>query len=169
MLVAYASKCGATAEAAEVVGKVLSEAGYTVDVCPVQKVKDLRPYQAVVLGTALRMGKPIGEMINFAGKHHAALSSLPVACFSLGLLMREDTPENRQKTGEFLAPLLQKIPPPLHMGYFAGKVEYSKLDPFLRFIFSKDKSGEIPEGDWRNWDAIRAWAGEVAALPAFKE
>lgn len=164
ILVAYASKCGSTGEVAEVVGQVLHQAGAAVDIYKAHQVKDISPYRAVVLGTAIRMEKPLSEAISFARKHRAALAQRPVACFSLGVYMREDTPENRAKTLRFLSPLLREIQPPVSLGLFGGKIDYSKLSPFWRLLISQDKSGLMREGDWRNWEIIRLWAENLVPL-----
>jgi menaquinone-dependent protoporphyrinogen IX oxidase len=50
VLVAYATKYGATAEIAEKIGDVLRQAGLPTDVLPVDRVGDLSTYKAVVLG-----------------------------------------------------------------------------------------------------------------------
>jgi menaquinone-dependent protoporphyrinogen oxidase len=164
LLIAYASKCGSTGEVAEAVGRVLCGSGLAADIERVQDVKDLSGYRAVVLGTAIRMGKPLSEMTDFAKKNRSALSALPVACFHVGMSMREDTAANREKAQQSLAPLLQSIPAPAAVGLFAGKVDYSKLAPIFRWMFSQDKSGDMAEGDWRDWDAINAWAQSLAPL-----
>jgi menaquinone-dependent protoporphyrinogen oxidase len=164
ILIAYASKCGSTGGVAEAVGKVLCESGSAVDVKRVQDVKDLKPYRAVILGTALRMEAPLSEAVNFAKKHRAALAALPVAGFCVGLTMKEDTPENREKAKQQMTSLLTEIPSPVSLEFFGGKVDYSKLGPIMGFMFSLDKSGEMAEGDWRNWDAISAWAKTLIPL-----
>ena len=46
VLVAYATKYGATAEIAAKIGQVLREAGLQPDVLPADRVGDLAPYQA---------------------------------------------------------------------------------------------------------------------------
>ena len=56
VLVTYASKYGATAEIAEKIGQVLRQAGLQADVLPVNRVNDLTPYKAFVLGSAAYMG-----------------------------------------------------------------------------------------------------------------
>jgi menaquinone-dependent protoporphyrinogen oxidase len=53
VLVAYATKYGATAEIAEKIAQVLRQAGLYTDVCPADRVSDLAPYKAVVLGSAV--------------------------------------------------------------------------------------------------------------------
>lgn len=57
ILVTYASRAGSTAEVAEAIGKTLAETGVQVDVIPMQAVKDLSPYQAIVAGSAIRGSK----------------------------------------------------------------------------------------------------------------
>jgi len=56
ILVAYASRTGSTAEVAKAIGNTLAESGAQVDVLPMQDIKDLAPYQAVVAGCAIRGG-----------------------------------------------------------------------------------------------------------------
>jgi menaquinone-dependent protoporphyrinogen oxidase len=164
ILVAYASATGTTAEVAAEVAKVLRAAGLTVDVMRVQDVKDIKAYSAVIFGTALRMGKPIGPGVRFATRFSAALAQVPVALFSVGIGMREDTPVARDKTRTMLAPILQAIPTPVSLEFFGGRLDYSKLNPFYRWMFKRVKSDDLAEGDWRNWEAIRAWAGTLAPL-----
>ncbi|TAL26416.1 MAG: flavodoxin, partial [Nitrospirae bacterium] len=53
ILVAYATKYGATAEIAEKIGQVLRDAGFSVDVMIVHSIKDFDSYDAVVLGSAV--------------------------------------------------------------------------------------------------------------------
>ncbi len=62
----------------------------------------------------------------------------------------------------FLDPLLRKVPlvKPINVGFFKGKLDYSKLDfiswlvmKLIRLIYKR-----APEGDFRNWEAIRSWA-----------
>lgn len=161
ILIAYASVSGSTAEVAEAVADVVRKSGAVADVKRARDAGDLKPYRAVILGTALRMEKPLAEAVNFARKHRAALAKLPTACFCLGLTLKADTPENRAKAGTLMAPLLRELPAPLAIGYFGGKLDYRKLNPMLRYFFSLDKTGELAEGDWRDWDAIRAWAAEI--------
>jgi len=166
VLVAYASRYGSTAEVAREIGSVLTGAGLSVDVMPAEQARDLSPYEAIVLGTAVRMEKPLKATVAFVTEHRQELGRRPLALFSLGAHMRTDTPENRDRTRQYLAPLLAALPRPIHMGFFGGKVDHGRIGPFWRFIAARDKSGEMEEGDWRDWEAIRGWASELVPLLA---
>jgi menaquinone-dependent protoporphyrinogen oxidase len=162
ILVAYASKCGSTGEVAEAIGQALCHQGATVDVRRVQEVENLAGYGAVVLGSAIRMGKPLSEAVKFARKHQVALDEIPTAYFIACAAMKEDTPESRAEASAYLDSL-RGIVAPVGVGLFGGKVDHSKLSPLLRFAVSRDASGQMAEGDWRDWQAIDAWA--VALRP----
>lgn len=161
ILVAYASKCGSTAEVAQKVGQALSQAGVEVEVRAAHEVKTIKEYDAVVMGTAIRMSKPLGEMTNFAKKFNKELVLLPTAVFSLGLSMKADTPENRAETAKFIAPLVEQLPSKKSTAMFAGKFDLETLSPILRFMLSKDTSGEMAPGDYRDWNAINTWANSL--------
>ena len=58
-------------------------------------------------------------------------------------------------------PVLKAVPhvQPVEMGFFAGTLDYSKLNLMYRMVMkSKMKKRGVPEGDFRDWGAIRAWA-----------
>ena len=57
----------------------------------------------------------------------------------------------------FLDPV-RKILEPISIGLFAGKIDFSKLSWLDRTIA---KAVGSPEGDWRDWEAIRNWAREL--------
>lgn len=61
VLVAYSSKYGATKEISEKIGEVIRGAGMAVDVLPVKDVHVLTPYQSVILGRAVYIGKWLKE------------------------------------------------------------------------------------------------------------
>lgn len=165
-LIAYASKCGSTEEVAREIGAELSRNGAEVDVLPAGKVKEIRPYDFVVLGTAIRMGSPLKEAASFAAKFREDLRGKPVALFSVGLQMREDTPESREKARGFLKSLADLVGDPVSVAMFAGKIDPNRFGFFLRIFAKMEKTGIFNKGDWRDWDAIRCWAGELAKRKA---
>ncbi len=163
ILVAYATKSGSTAEIAKVIGDLLGEKDSGVTSAPVQEIKSITPYTHIILGTALRFEKPIHEMLTFVNRFQSELEQKPIACFSVGVYMKEDSVENREKTFGFLTPLLEKLPQPQQIGLFGGKVDYAAIAPFWRFLVSMDRGGLMSEGDWRDWSKIKRWTDVLAA------
>lgn len=163
ILVAYASRCGSTGEVAETVGKELCAVGAAVDVKRVQDIRSIGGYDAVVLGAPARMGKLIPEAVKFARRNRDALQKIPTAYFAVGATLKEDTAENREAMYAYLKPL-REIKTPAAEEVFGGAVIHSTLSPLLRFVAERDTSGALAEGDFRNWDAIRAWAGSLASV-----
>jgi len=157
LLIAYGSRCGSTGGVAETIGQVLSVAGAAVDVRLVKNVHDLSPYQSVIVGSAIRMGKWLPEAVEFLKTHQDTLSRVPVAYFTVCLTMKDDTAENRRKALGYLDPVRKQFPQvkPADIGLFAGAVDYKKLS-FAYSLILKVKGA--PEGDFRNWEAIRTWA-----------
>lgn len=77
-----------------------------------------------------------------------------MAYFQVSGFLKEDTPERRQEAATYLDPVRAPVTP-VSEGLFAGKMDYSKLSFFDRTIAKM--VGSV-EGDWRDWNAIRAWA-----------
>jgi menaquinone-dependent protoporphyrinogen oxidase len=165
ILVAYASRAGSTAGVAEAIGKTLIESGAQVEVRPVQDVKDLTPYSAVVAGSAIQSQAWLPEAMGFIQTHQAELRQKPFAMFSvcMTLAMREGE-KYRPQIMEWLAPVRQLVRP-VSEGLFAGVLDIDKIPAFsdrLKFRLSV-ATGVWSEGDHRDWDAIRAWANSLPA------
>ncbi len=161
ILVAYATKAGSTAEVAAEIGRVIeSKGGCQVDVRPVGKLNGVDGYDAVVIGSAIRAGKWLPEATKFVEKHRDALGRVPVALFTVCLTLSEDTEENRRTVAAYLDPV-REVVQPVEMGLFAGVMDYSKLPFILRLMMKAMKS---PQGDFRDWEAIRAWADNICPL-----
>jgi len=154
ILVTYATRAGATFEVAMRVAEVLRAAGATVDVKPVTAVHEMKGYDAVVVGSAIRMGRWLQEAVAFVQAHRETLSHIPTAYFLVSGFLRDDTPEMRRKVLAYLDHV-RKILEPTSIGMFAGKMDYSKMDWLDRSIAEAVSSSE---GDWRSWEAIRSWA-----------
>jgi menaquinone-dependent protoporphyrinogen oxidase len=86
-----------------------------------------------------------------------------VAYFAVCLAMKDDTVENRHKALGYLDPVRKQFSQvkPVDMGLFAGAVDYKKLS-FAYSVILKVKGA--PEGDFRNWEAIRNWAAGVSPV-----
>lgn len=166
ILIAYASFCGTTGGVAEAIGRVLCEKGATVDVRLLSNITDLSPYDAVVIGSAVRSSSWRPEAIAFAQDNKNHLSSIPVAYFLTCLALYHDTPEARRIARSYMDPALDSVPEirPVAKGFFSGALDYSKMNVMFRMVMkSKMKKRGIPEGDFRDWTAIHAWANSLYA------
>ena len=165
ILVTYASRLGATAGVAEVIGKTLAEGGTLVDVLPMNAVKDLAPYRAVVAGSAIRGGQWLPEAMQFVRTHQAVLSQKPFAAFLVCMTLAMPKGEYREHVATWLEPV-RLLVKPVSEGLFAGALDVSKVPSFsdrLKFRLSV-AMGVWSEGDHRDWDAIRAWAEGLPPL-----
>jgi menaquinone-dependent protoporphyrinogen oxidase len=156
-LIAYASKYGSTEEVAKYIAGILRDKGMEIDVKSVRKIKDISEYENIIIGSATRMDKLLKDALKFAENHTKELAIKKTAYFVVGATMKKDTAENREKVKGFLKPL-GDIKEPISLGLFAGKIDYDKIGPVWRAIASKDETGLMEEGDFRDWEAIRAWA-----------
>lgn len=160
ILVTYATKCGSTAEIARAIGERLCEKGMSVDVRPVNSVTDLNGYRAVVIGSAVRMGKWLPEALEFAAQHQARLSQMPTAAFTVHMLNTDDTPESQAAREGYVAPLHQVMAPTAE-AFFAGKIELARMSLFDRMI---SKAMKATDQDLRDWEKVRRWADGLSAI-----
>ena len=159
VLVAYATKRGATAEIAEKIGEVIRNNGLQVDVLPAGQVKDITPYNAVILGSAAYIGQWRKEAVKFIKENENTLSTLPVWLFSSGPTGEGDPVELLKGWlyPKSLQPVIDNIKP-RDITVFHGAVTRDKLNFLEKWILNNVKS---PIGDFRDWDAITAWANAI--------
>jgi menaquinone-dependent protoporphyrinogen oxidase len=158
VLVAYATRKGSTAEIAEEIGRTLAEAhGASVIVRPLEEVAEVGGYDAVIIGSAIRGDRLLPPVIDFAVRHRAALSRLPVAYFVVCMTMRDETERSRRTALGFIDPLLRAAPEvqPVAVGLFAGSLDPRAFPPVTRAMM---RLAGTPRGDYRDWEAIREWA-----------
>lgn len=166
ILVTYASRAGSTAGVAQAIGKTLMEGGAQVDVIPMQDVKDLSPYRAVVAGSAIRGSKWLPEAMQFMQTHRAALAQKPLAEFTVCItLAMSNSDQYRAAVAGWVAPV-RALVRPVSEGLFAGMLDFSKLplnwDTLM--LRATVAVGIFPRGDHRDWNAIRAWAESIHPL-----
>jgi menaquinone-dependent protoporphyrinogen oxidase len=157
ILVAYASWAGSAREVAETVGRVLRESGADVDVLSAADVRDLEPYRAVVVGSAVRAGRVKREALRFARANAAGLRTRPVAFFIVCLTMMEDNLKNRTTADPYLDPL-REIVPPIDVGLFGGVFMPQKLKGAVRLLVSASR---LPRGDFTDLAAVEDWARQL--------
>jgi menaquinone-dependent protoporphyrinogen oxidase len=161
VLVAYASKYGATQEIAEKIGDVLSQAGLQVDVFPVDSIRDLHPYKAVILGSAVYVGKWQKEAVEFLRTNEIILTARSVWLFSSGPTGHGDPVElvEGQRLPDSLQPLVDRIRP-RDIAVFHGHINPAKINLIEKWAIKS--LVKKPFGDFRDWDAISSWATSIA-------
>ncbi len=162
VLVAYATKYGATAEIADKIGQVLRQAGFDTDVLSVDRVSDLGSYKAVVLGSAVYIGKWRKEAAKFLKANEKVLAKQLVWLFSSGPT-DEGNPVDLTKGWRFpraLQPVADRIQS-RDIALFHGALDMNKLSRIEKWMIKKVKA---PMGDFREWNAITSWAMTVAEV-----
>ena len=163
VLVTYGSWAGSAEEVAEEIARTMSDADCEVDVIPADRVVDIEAYDAVVIGSAIHASQMHPSVLAFLDKYRDTLVNKRVAYFLVCLTMKDDTDENRCKVASYLEAADEIAPDiePVATGLFAGAMIYKKLPLGLRLII---KAMKAEEGDYRDWDTIRRWAGEIKGL-----
>ena len=160
VLIAYATKYGATVEIAEKIGQVLREAGLRADVLPADRVGDVTAYRAVVLGSAVYAGQWRKEAATFLEANEKQLAERPVWLFSSGPTGEGD-PVQLMKGWRFpeaQQPIADRIRP-RDIAFFHGVLDMKKLSLPEKLII---KGIKAPVGDFRDWAAITSWSATIA-------
>jgi menaquinone-dependent protoporphyrinogen oxidase len=160
VLVAHASKRGATAEIAEAIADTLREASLEVECSPVEEVRSLSGFDAVVLGSAVYVKRWRGDAKRFLRRHGDELARLPFWVFSSG---PTGDPSKTMDAGwlepAHIVKTVERLGARNHV-VFGGRVP---AEPY-GFIERGMAENVPPEfRDRRDWDAIRGWAAGVAA------
>lgn len=159
ILITYATRAGSTVEVAAAIGETLAARGFEAEVKPIKEKPSLEGYQAVLVGSAIRMGNWLPEAVEFVKDNQTALNQMPVALFTVHMLNREDDEESRANRMAYLKdvrPLLK----PVEEIFFAGRFDMSRLSFLDRMI---SKGVKAVDEDCRDWDRIRGWAQTVFA------
>ena len=153
ILVAYATKHGSTREVADSVADTLREQGLDVETLPAAQVDELSRHDGVVLGGSLYMGRWHPDALDFLKRNRAALATRPVAVFAMGprTMEAKDVAGARAQLDAALTRVTGLDP--FAVTVFGGVVDPSKL----RFPLSR-----IQASDARDWEAIHAWARDIA-------
>jgi menaquinone-dependent protoporphyrinogen oxidase len=156
ILVAYASKHGATVGIAEAIAARLRERGKEAEARSVGELPEIGDPEAVVLGSAVYAGSWMKEAVAWAEDHAPALAGVPVWLFTSGPLGEEvQDVEDQPKQ---LPALREALDPREHRVFF-GALDKGELGFAERMMV---KAVKAPDGDFRDWDAIRAWADDIA-------
>jgi menaquinone-dependent protoporphyrinogen oxidase len=155
VLVSVASRHGATDEMGERIARRLRARGIEAVNTPPEEVAELAAYDAVVVGSAVYMGRWLGPAADFTSRHALALRDRPVWLFSMGPLGDPPTPAGDPAE---VAALMERIGAREHRT-FAGELREGALGFKERLIVRMVKA---PYGDFRDWAAVDAWADAIA-------
>ena len=160
VLVGYATRYSSTQEVAEMVAATLRECGLEVDVQPLRKVGTFAKYSGIVLGAPLFMFHWQKDAHGFLSHHRRELIERSVAVFALGPVHEPHDEKEWEASRSQLDKELAKHPwfKPIAIEMFGGKYDPARLGFPLNLM-----TGKEPASDIRNWDAIRAWARNLAA------
>jgi len=157
VLIAVASKHQSTGEIAIALGRELSSRGLDVTTANVKNVSALEDYDAVILGSAVYLGRWLNEATDFAKKHQESLKRRSVWLFSSGPLGEPLRPLDQPVDAAFIKDLTAAIGHHL----FAGRLERSHLNLMEKAMTA---AAHAPEGDFRDWQEVQSWADEIAGL-----
>jgi menaquinone-dependent protoporphyrinogen oxidase len=154
ILVTAASRHGATSGIAAVIGRVLEDRGHDVRVATPDDVRTIDAFDAVVLGSAVYAGRWLGPAKLFVEKFGPALQRRPVWLFSSGPIGDE---RKLEEPVDIIGLAAATHAREHHI--FGGRLDKDDLGFVERTVVGVLRA---PEGDFRDWDEIRAWAGAIA-------
>jgi menaquinone-dependent protoporphyrinogen oxidase len=178
VLVVYGSRHGGTRGIAERIGEVLRSEGLDATLADAADVRDVGAADAVVVGSGVYMGSWLKEPVAFLERNQEALAARPVWLFSSGPIPNSTGKSSGDPIEDALGPadgpgsggrkkveaLAAAIHPRDHR-VFNGA--YDPDDPprtlaerVVRMMPAA--KNVLPAGDFRDWDAIEAWAHEIA-------
>jgi menaquinone-dependent protoporphyrinogen oxidase len=170
VLVAYASRHGATVGIAERIADGLRAAGLTVEARSINEIRDITPYDAVVIGSAAYMFHWLKKATAFVKRNKEVLAERPVWLFSSGPLGTDLVDENGRDIFEVTRPKeFDELQTMVHLrgeriffGAWDGDAPPIGFGERFLKLMPASKAA-MPTGDFRDWPAIDAWAAEIAA------
>lgn len=160
VLVTAATKHGSTRQIAEAIGAVLTERDIAVHVLAPEEVHDVAQYEAVVLGSAVYAGHWLPSATALVDRGSSAWKGRPVWLFSSGPV-GDPAHSLTQKMGADPVdlPKVRATTGARAHRMFPGKLDPKDLPLLQRTALSLFRG---MKGDFRDWDAIRTWAADIA-------
>ncbi|HVN66064.1 MAG TPA: flavodoxin domain-containing protein [Methanomicrobiales archaeon] len=160
VLIAYTSRRGSTEEIARAIGRELEAAGNAVTVADMKGIDSAAGYRAVVIGAPVYLAKIEQAVPAFVARHREDLLKVPVAAFAVGIAPVNPAVGSVEETLGRLRAALDPVKP-VAVAMFAGRLELSRLSFLERTLVGAMK---VLTGDFRDWEAIRAWAWGLPAV-----
>jgi menaquinone-dependent protoporphyrinogen oxidase len=161
VLVVYGSRLGATRGIAERIAARLREDRLDISLEPASAVPAFTDADAFVIGSGVYGGHWVKEAADYVRRNRAVLVHRPVWLFSSGPVGDVATRHQPVEPKE-VAALRAMVNPREHRIFF-GALDRSMVDSsVLGFAERLVAKTMVPEGDYRDWKAIDAWAASIA-------
>lgn len=169
VLVAYASRHGATRGIAERIADTLRAAGLDTELQPAASVRNVERYDAFVIGSAAYMFHWLDDATSLVRRNGAVLAARPVWLFSSGPLGTEPTnaegvDQKEASIPKEIAELSGAIHPRDHRVFFgaveAGRKPIGVAERLMALMPAAHDA--LPKGDFRDWPEIVGWATAIA-------
>src|SRR4051794_23062884 len=165
VLVTVASRHGSTREIGTAVARCLQESpagrtcGLSAVAVPIEQDPDPARFDAVVLGSAVYVGRWLEPARHYAAERVEALRARPVWLLSSGPIGAPPFPPDEPHDA---GPVARSISARGHR-VFPGRLDKALLGIGERAMVTAMRA---PVGDFRDWDAVRAWSAEIAVAVA---
>ncbi|KAF0209404.1 MAG: flavodoxin domain-containing protein [Actinomycetota bacterium] len=159
VLVVYGTRTGCTSGIAEKISETLAALGMRADVRPAEDKPDPSAYDAIIVGSGVRAGNWHGSVKEWVTANADTLRAKPTALFTACLTMGT-SPEKSDEVRAYTDALTAETGVvPVDVGLFAGMNVPKTFSLPERLIMKLMKA---PEGDFRDFAAVAAWADAVA-------
>lgn len=155
VLVAVASRHGATREIGQAIAEALIAGGHDAEVTDPDDVESVEPYGAVVLGSSVYVGRWAASARALVDRLGHYLATRPVWLFSSGPVGNPPKPEGDP---EEIPGLVNRLQARGHRS-FAGRLETEDLSLAERAVVALIQA---EKGDYREWDEPTTWASEIS-------
>jgi menaquinone-dependent protoporphyrinogen oxidase len=167
VLIAYESKYGATEGIAERLGERLRQRGLEAEVARCSEIREASGYDAYVVGSATYEFNWRKSARKFVRRHADVLSAHPTWLFSSGPLGTETVDKEGNDVLKGAEPKqfaeFTGLIHPRGTQVFRGAYHHDKIRGGDRIVAWMPGIRDIlPEGDFREWDAIDGWADSIA-------
>jgi menaquinone-dependent protoporphyrinogen oxidase len=162
VLVTVASRHGGTREIGSAVADVLRGAGHDVAEVDPDDVDSLDGYDAVVLGSAVYVGRLAAALRELVDRLPAQLAARPVWLFWSGPVGEPPLPASEPDDVAVVARRVRAR----DVACFAGRLERAELGLAERALVAMI---DAQPGDFRDFAEVEAWAASVAGGLAWTE
>ncbi len=173
VLVAYATRHGATREIAERVAQTLDRRGLQVTLLPTDRARSVEGFDAFVIGSAAYAAHWLGSASSFVKHNRTTLANHPTWLFSSGPLGNDAVDAKGNDVLQSTRPrefeeFAREIRPRDECVFFGAWDPSAPRIGMLEHLMPGVARRAMPAGDFRDWAEIENWAGAIASelMPA---